>query len=77
MCRPEKCLCAAYMVMYNNRRRIPLDMNQEEVAAQLNIRRQTLSAYETGRSVPNIYILLELASFFRVSIEDLTRNVKL
>ena len=31
MCRPEKCLCAAYMVMYNNRRRIPLDMNQEEV----------------------------------------------
>lgn len=52
-------------------------MNQEEVAAQLNIRRQTLSAYETGRSVPNIYILLELASFFRVSIEDLTRNVKL
>lgn len=53
------------------------DMNQEEVAAQLNIRRQTLSAYETGRSVPNIYILLELASFFRVSIEDLTRNVKL
>ena len=26
------------------------DMNQEEVAAQLNIRRQTLSAYETGRS---------------------------
>ena len=23
------------------------DMNQEEVAAQLNIRRQTLSAYET------------------------------
>ena len=37
------------------------DMNQEEVAAQLNIRRQTLSAYETGRSVPNIYILLELA----------------
>lgn len=53
------------------------DMNQEEVAAQLNIRRQTLSAYETDRSVPNIYILLELASFFRVSIEDLTRNVKL
>ena len=57
------------------------DMNQEEVASQfasqLNIRRQTLSAYETGRSVPNIYILLELASFFRVSIEDLTRNVKL
>lgn len=53
------------------------DMNQEEVAAQLNIRRQTLSAYETGHSVPNIYILLELASFFRVSIEDLTRNVKL
>ena len=28
------------------------DMNQEEVASQLNIRRQTLSAYETGRSLP-------------------------
>ena len=63
------------MKMLNNT--IGKNMNQEEVAAQLNIRRQTLSAYETGRSVPNIYILLELASFFRVSIEDLTRNVKL
>ncbi len=53
------------------------DLSQEEVAAQLNIRRQTLSAYETGRSVPNIYILLELASVLRVSIEELTRNVEL
>ena len=53
------------------------DMSQKEVAAQLNIRRQTLSAYETGRSVPNIYILLELAALFRVSIDELTRDVEL
>lgn len=53
------------------------DMSQKEVAAQLNIRRQTLSAYETGRSVPNIYILLELAALFQVSIDDLTRDVEL
>lgn len=53
------------------------DMSQEDVAEQLNIRRQTLSAYETGRSIPNIYILLELASVLRVSIEELTKNVEL
>ena len=53
------------------------DMSQKEVAAKLNIRRQTLSAYETGRSIPNIYILLELAALFQVSIDDLTRNVEL
>lgn len=53
------------------------DMSQEQVAEQLNIRRQTLSAYETGRSIPNIYILLELAAVLKVSIEELTKNVEL
>ena len=53
------------------------DMSQEQVAEQLNIRRQTLSAYETGRSIPNIYTLLELASVLKISIEELTKNVEL
>lgn len=53
------------------------EMKQEELAEYLNIRRQTLSAYETGRCIPNIYILLQISKIFGVSVDELIRGVEL
>jgi transcriptional regulator with XRE-family HTH domain len=39
---------------------------QEDVALQLNIKRQTYSAYERGLSTPNAHTLKQLADFFGV-----------
>ena len=50
-------------------------MNQEMVAKQLNIRRQTLSAYERGESTPNIYMLMEISRMFHVSLDELAGNI--
>lgn len=48
------------------------NMNQDELAHRLNIRRQTLSAYERGVSIPNIFVLIRIADIFSVSLDELT-----
>ncbi|MCI6467433.1 MAG: helix-turn-helix domain-containing protein [Faecalicatena sp.] len=37
----------------------------------LYIRRQTLSNYETGRRLPNIILIWEIADIFEISIDSL------
>ena len=44
-------------------------INQEEVAAYLDVKRQTYSAYERGVSVPDSLTLKKLADYFEVSTE--------
>ena len=47
-------------------------MNQKELAEKLNIRRQTVSAYEREVSIPDIYTLIRIADIFSVSLDELT-----
>ncbi len=51
--------------------RIEKNMSQQMLANRLHIKRQTVSSYETGRSIPDIYILIKIADIFHVSIDDL------
>ncbi len=51
--------------------RLNRGMNQSALAKQLNIRRQTISAYERNVSVPDIYILIRIADVFDVSLDEL------
>lgn len=52
-------------------------MSQEMLADMLHIKRQTVSSYETGRSLPDIFILIEMADIFGVTLDELVgRNVK-
>ncbi|MPM54047.1 HTH-type transcriptional regulator Xre [bioreactor metagenome] len=44
---------------------------QDDLAAFLNIKRQTYSAYERNISLPDIPSLVKLASFFNVSVDYL------
>ena len=50
-------------------------LSQEELARQLNIRRQTISSYERGKSIPDIYTLIKIAKIFQISLDELTGNI--
>ena len=52
-------------------------VSQEELAKQLHVQRQTISSYERGVSTPDIYILIAMADYFEVSVDELVgRNRK-
>lgn len=53
------------------RLREKLRLSQTEVANRLGINSQTYNRYETGVNQPNIEMLIKLANFFNVSIDDL------
>lgn len=48
-------------------------LSQEGLANQLNITRARLGAYEEGRNEPPIDLLIDMADFFRVSVDVLIR----
>lgn len=53
------------------RLREKLRLSQTEVAKHLGVNSQTYNRYETGVNQPNIEMLIKLANFFNVSIDDL------
>ena len=46
-------------------------ITQEELAARLNVVRQTISKWEKGQSVPDAEMLVKLAEIFEVSVSQL------
>lgn len=46
-------------------------MSQEELAARLNVVRQTVSKWEKGLSVPDAHLLMKLAEILGVSVAEL------
>ena len=53
------------------RRRVSLGLTQEELAARLNIVRQTVSKWEKGLSVPDAELLTRLAEVLEVPVSTL------
>lgn len=53
--------------MYRN----ALNMTQSDLSIPLNMSRQTVSTYETGARIPDIYTLWAMADIFEVSMDDL------
>ncbi len=51
--------------------RIAKNLNQQKVAMDLNISREALSHYETGRREPSLDMLKKLSEYFNVSIDYL------
>ena len=47
------------------------EIKQEILAKELHIRRQTISSYERGGSLPDIYTLMKIADVFDVSLDEL------
>ncbi|KRL61847.1 helix-turn-helix domain-containing protein [Lactobacillus psittaci] len=54
--------------------RLEAQMSQEDLAAKLNVSRQSVSKWETGESVPDILKLRQLSQLFNVSIDYLVGN---
>lgn len=46
-------------------------LTQEQLAEKLNVSERTISRWETGRNMPDIGMLAELADFFAVSIPEI------
>ncbi len=46
-------------------------LTQEQIAEKLNVSERTISRWETGRNMPDIGILVELADFLDVSIPEI------
>ena len=44
---------------------------QEELAERLGVARQSVSKWETGKAMPDSYIMLELCSILEISVNDL------
>lgn len=51
--------------------RISKGLKQNKVAKDLGINTVTYNGYETGKSEPNIEIILKLADYFNVSTDEL------
>jgi transcriptional regulator with XRE-family HTH domain len=47
------------------------NMSQEELAAVLNVSRQTVSKWETGDTLPDVYNAVAIAKLFHVSLDTL------
>ncbi|MEE1087226.1 MAG: helix-turn-helix transcriptional regulator [Schaedlerella sp.] len=47
------------------------NMSQEMLARKLHIKRQTVSSYETGRSLPDLFILIKIADIFGITLDEL------
>lgn len=47
------------------------NLSQDELSAQLGIKRTSLSGYEIGSTEPNIELLTKLSQFFKISIDQL------
>lgn len=55
--------------------RIKNELKQNTLASELHMRRQTISAYERGITLPNIYILMDIADYFDITLDELTGRV--
>ncbi|QBO36141.1 XRE family transcriptional regulator [Periweissella cryptocerci] len=49
------------------------NMSQTELAEKLNLARSAISHYESGVRTPSIDILIEMADFFEITVDELIR----
>ena len=61
------------MTIHENLRQLRLQrgLTQEQVAGQLNVTRQALSSYESGRTRPDIDTLMKLAAIYEIDLEGI------
>lgn len=51
------------------------NMSQEELASVLNVSRQTISKWETGDTLPDVYNAVAIANLFHVSLDELVTGL--
>lgn len=64
-------------MMFSNqlsRLRKEMKMTQEYLAERCDVSRQAVAKWESGESLPSIYKLIEIASLFNVSLDELVQG---
>jgi putative transcriptional regulator len=63
------------MTLYNEIKkfRTEKDITQEQLGSAVGVSRQTIVAIEKGNYTPSLVLGMELAKFFKVSVEQLFR----
>ena len=51
--------------------RIKSGISQEDVSKLTNLNRSSISYYESGVNIPNIFILIKLMRIYKINIDDL------
>lgn len=51
-------------------------MTQEQVAEKIMVTRQTISNWETGKSLPDIISIMNLSGLYQISIDELLKEDK-
>lgn len=46
-------------------------LSQKELAEEVGVKYATISSYERGRTIPDIYIAVKIANVFGVTVEDM------
>lgn len=54
--------------------RLKMKLTQENIAEILNVSRQTISSWETGRSYPDLESLVALSDLYNISLDNLLRE---
>ena len=54
-----------------NKLRNQKSITQEELAEKLRVSRQTIIAIEKGNYTPSVLLAIKIASFFKLSVEDI------
>ena len=55
-------------------KRNDLKLSQEDLAAKLNISRQSISKWERGQSYPSIETLIKLSDIFQITLDELLKG---
>ncbi len=61
------------MTIQNTIKKLRLERNitQEDLASTVDVSRQTVIAIEKGNYTPSLLLAMQLAKFFKVSVEEL------
>lgn len=51
-----------------------IKMSQEELADKVDVSRQTVSNWETGQTIPDLYQAKKIADIFKITIDELIDN---
>jgi len=58
------------MINYVKEIRVSLGMTQQELGDLLNVSRQTIFSFETGKYVPSTILSLKISKIFNKSVEE-------
>lgn len=55
--------------------RLERNLYQRDVAKAVNVQQSAVAKWEREENIPNVYILIKLAKFYKISFDELLEDV--